>query len=378
MIPTATAVTGVQHTGQVTNKPNISIKTELVKAKQEPHYDNKRKIYEGAFTQLKEHVTTSALSSDLEKELYSLIEHYAMDTCYGQDQEVGFRKTAALLELNLLLQLDSLGLTHAPKELQEASSLEDLVSRLGYAETENSKYFDACVNALMADTQVLVSAAEQAGIRMNLAQTLKGLSFATQNISTLKELTPDFHKRINEVTEALIGEETQEQLELLEEYRYNRAAFMVEQTHPNDVDALDHCYDKVLELSNKVYAEQPLKLDGRIAQIENMHGVLLFKKGQRKQAEPHFQKAFTVREKLLDKFETDKENFDQRQLLSNIRTALVIYCIERNELIEATGHAVELGKFIKELKERGNAHSYGTSYQGAITKVALAIGALAK
>lgn len=376
----AAGISGIDSSNHI--QISINIQSELERASKEPNYDEKRKIYESAFQALKGYDGKD--ESSLNKLLYTLIESYAMGTCYGQesavdlqDEEEGYRRSAALLEMNVLLQLHELGLSHLTPDWQVAS-LADLVSQLGFAKDQNSKYFEPCVDAFKIDAKTLAIAAEKEQCSISLGKTLIGLSYSTQNISHLMTSQYcDFHKKINELTEAVIGGESQEAQELLEDYRYNRAEFMVSQVSPDDHKALANCYEPVLELTRKVFEGQPLKRDSRLAQVKNKQAILLCHSGLVLKAEPHFREAFNIRKELIGKFDTDKENFDQRFLLCNIRTGLIACSLAKSDIVEAELHAKELQGFLQELKERSNAHAYSNNYGNSIRKVAMAKSLLA-
>ncbi len=334
--------------------PDQNLKNYLTEAKNEPNLVAKRAHYETAFQ-----IAKGRPKDDL---LFRLFEQYAMETCYGQagangDEDEGFRKAAALLELSVVLQLTTMS-----TEWEKAQTLDELVASLGFARGTTGKYFQT-VEGLAFDPRPSAI----------LADTFIGLSFSYQNIDELTCDAPKFypfHKKIDDFTNGLIGDD----LEKKENFAYNRARFMAHQKDPHDKEAQITCYEPVLPLVHQAYKDNPLKRDSRLAQIENMIGIKSAADIDR--AEGHFRKAFALREPLLGKFETDKENFDQLFLLCNVRCGL-IHCLLAKKSVErlqeAAKHAQALGSFLQELARCNNEHSYSNGYREKIQAVVAAI-----
>lgn len=338
----------------------------------------KKEAYEKAFQLIveKARVSNGIIPSEYHSQLFTLLEAFAGKCCYaqqGKDDQEGFRKSARLMEYSLGLQWDRI---QGWPIVLDSDTLEDLVNILEYDKKSSWTLPQSMEMILKENAESMVRGAFEKGIQEQFASSLIRLAFSYQNISetNVSEHSEciQLHEKLQELCEASIGEGSIEQLKKLEDFRYNRALFMVNLKTPNDLDAKVKCYDPVIALTERAFINEPLKLKSRKAQIANMQGLIALRSGEPDRlikAEPHFRMAFALRESLIGQFPTEKENEDQFFLLSNIRTSLIQISLASKNFLEAKEHALALRVFILELRDKGNNHAYITSYESAIDLV---------
>ena len=322
--------------------PEQNLTNYLTEGKAEPNLVAKRAHYEAAFQ--------IAKGRPADKLLFQLFEQYATETCYGQtgadgDQDEGFRKAAALMELSAVMQL-----TDVKTGWNEAPSLEALIGSLGYTRGQNGKYFETFLQLTFHPEPNPL-----------LADTLIRLSYSYQNIDELIDAPPTFfslHKKMTDLTFAVIGDDLQKK----EDFAYNRARHMVVQQNlgDKDKDALITCFEPVLELAKVAYKDEPHKLARRFGQVENMRGMHYLSTDPDK-AETHFRSAIALYLPVLGKYSSEKDNFDTAFLLSNARSNLTKCLINKpsqERVEELKTLLLELKKFYQVLREQNNNHSY--------------------
>lgn len=344
---------------------DTSIATLIQQAGREEKLETKRVLFEHAYQILKQNPTSTG-------ELFTLFHDYAKQTCYAQeennDDEVGFRKAARLMELSFALQLTFLGLGSVEykwqKEWQAQPSLDALVQSLEVQKDQQGKLFDYIVG-LSLDPDVLLAHAQQKGIQETVAKTLTLLSYSHQNIENL-DANKALHKKYNTLTEALITDKP-----ALVDYMYNRCRFLAALDKSGDAIA---SYEPIKRKIAELWPQPVVKSESLRAQIENMQGILIAQKSLAESladAEPYFKRAFNIRQPLLAQCETDQERFDQNFLLCNVRLALIKCAIKLHgqDLESVKGaydHAQALRAFLDEAGRRGNQHCYLPDYKPLI------------
>lgn len=363
----------------------------------------RKECYEEAFKQLR----TVAIQQNgilplaLHSKLYEILYRFA-GTRYGQDEDVGFRDCASLLELSLGMQCKDLGLNvNLGKEgfsWKETDSIARLIVELN-ADVENR--FRDVVQLSEQLTPLQLEILEKfPDERKNFADTLVKLLFCYQNISTLNgsneekilKLTShseicrlvkierskkqDLHAQLQALTEKAIGKQTEEQFKTLAEFRYNRCSFMVELGHENpESDACKQAqiesYTSIENLYIKHFASQ-IYLD-KTSQIENMRGLINLRMSQPnlEGAEGHFRQALKLRLKLQIPFDVEAK-WEYHFLFNNLRTGLMHVLTVRakeKDVDEAIEHAIPMAQFVIDSKAEGRNHCYNRSYHSALTKV---------
>ncbi len=297
-----------------------------------PEKINSKKIFYNQIFQLLKLENSPSLP------LFRLFEEYASKTCYAQvnletkDDEEGFRKSARLLELSLSLQLSEMKLLDFKYDWKDFENLESLITNLHYEKDQKGLFFDT-IEQLTIDPNVLV---QNAGDNRDiLAKTLLKLTYSHQNIESL--ISPsyaNFHKRFNELTESVIGQETEKQKQDLVDYRYNRSVFLTKLTS-DSFESQFECYTSVLDLGKKIYAADSPKLMSLTAKIANMRGLLILRRPStptdsftpshyRDMASQYFDLAFELRVHLVANDPANRK--DHEYFLSNVLTG-VVYCL---------------------------------------------------
>ncbi len=342
----------------------------------------KREIYLEAFQALK-----SSTDHELRPTLFQLFERYAMDGWYanvsqerdasGQsvDPELGFRKSARLLELSFWMQLHDFGL-HRDEAGPVAgySSLEELIDQLGIKPTDRGVLIDRIMQTAI-DPSVLASEADKKGLRAVMAKTLVGLTYSLQNLkmfSQPKVATYQLHRKLQDWTEALIGRETQELQRSLADYYYNRCVFMCRLRGGSAKEKIDS-YIPVLAELKACYSPQDQKLIEMEGRIWNMRGLIMHDSGlpdAAKQAETYFERAYATYYLMAkhDKF-----------LIGNVLTSL-IHCFSTKPLDDTRYRQLreymqELERIVVEFKREGSEHCYVEEYPESIAEAEKALAA---
>jgi len=382
----------VSHGAQVNAQNDAqTVQNLLTQAGQAPNLEEKQRILNDAYQIIRKHAPTrsATLTSEYEKLFFEVLHMYATKTCYAQegkekdadgnslDEEEGFRKCARLCEFSLYLQLKSLKLARDQNHSWNLhQTLEDLIMSLGAEKTEKGKYFDL-VTQLDIDPEVLIQKTEELSIREIFSQTLTRISYCYQNIDALTTVEHvHIHKALNALTAKLIGSETEKQKEALIDFLYNRALVVTRLEHPDDTDAKLKSYEPIQARIFELHSEDTVKAKSLLAQIANIQGLIIYRskaKDALTYAEPYFQKAFAIREKLVDQFEQDADRWSQKGLLCNIRTSLIECSVARKwrtskNITEAKTHAQALKVFLREAERRGDAHCYFSGYTPFIEK----------
>jgi hypothetical protein len=345
----------------------VKIDKHFKKASETPILGEKRKAYNKAFSTLKNY-----FCPELRPRLFCLLEKYAKKTCYGQeseeldttgrsvDDELGFRICARLMELSFCMQMRDLGLLDFDYNWSQHTSLETLTKDLQVEPGQKGPFFDA-IDQTSCDGDVLMSKAYEAGLQEIMAKTLCSLAFSYQNIGQLNDTGHyGLHKKLQDWTEAVIGNETPRQKERLVEFRYNRCLFMLLLEHPDaSLEEKVAIYEPIKELLFTTYPTGHDLLLQKEAQINNMQGLIITRSGQTDalvKAEPYFLAAYELYKKIpRNKF-----------LIGNVLTSLI--ACETTKPLDPESAAKlkicvkELREIIGEFQEEDNQDSYATEY----------------
>ncbi len=337
---------------------------ELIKAAtDEPNIAKKRAACEECYRLLKTEAKAGPLSPELKLQLYTLLDTFAYQTCYAQtvpgDNEQGFRKSACILEMAAILQLYEVGFATICPDWAEFESLERLAESLQYALGQAGKYFPAFMQ-LNFDPAMVCAKAKERGMREVLSSTFMHLSYSYQNIDQMTCLTGPFpsfkfHLGLHGITLGIIGDEKK----LMADYRYNHDRFLVTLVQGTPQRQLE-CYVEVEALVREAFEPASFDHDSRLAQIENMRGII--KRQLAKDiagAKPHFDEAYRLRS-------SHTETFLGRYLLTNLRTSLISYSIERGDVRETAMHRDAIQAFVDELRVIDNSHVYLPDYLKAL------------
>lgn len=404
----------------VISKDTIVVRVQEIsrQATIETDLNKKREIYNTAYTEIRNASLKGEASPELRRELHILFESYVTATSYNQespipkdparpvkeggesvDKEEGFRKTVALMELSLLMQLDDLGLSDTPvpidwKESEDLESLARDVGFIGYPlegfATSNSKLFDR-ITQLNVEPNVLANKAHDLNSRDMLAKTLIRLTFSQQNVMHIRKDAKfvGLHRDFNALTEAVIGNTSIEQSHQLADYKYQRIGFLIELSMLAggalpEGQTLEEFRFNAYEAMKKEFEKESddYFLLGKRAQCANMQGIIVVNSNLEK-AEVLFNEALAIRTVLLEKDETSsefmstqvktKQHQDNEFLLANVRSGLV-HCLvniqpiteERRLLLQQQKDA--LLAYVGSLNATSNYNGYRSSYDGAIKK----------
>ncbi len=348
----------------VTTVSTLERMKELIKAaSDEPNIAKKRAACEECYQRFITEAKAAPLSPELKLQLYTLLDTFAYQTCYAEtapgDDEQGFRKSACVLEMNAILQLYELGFAAICPDWAEFESLERLAESLQYALGQAGKYFPAFMQ-LNFDPAMVCAKAKERGMRELLSSTFMHLSYSYQNIDQMTCLTGPFpsfkfHLGLHNITLGIIGDDKK----LKADYRYNHDCFLVTLVQGNPQRQLE-CYVEVEALVREAFEPGSFDHDSRLAQIENMRGII---KGWLAEdsagAKPHFDEAYRLRS-------SHTETFHGRYLLTNLRTSLISYSIERGDIRETAVHRDAIQAFVDELRARDNNHVYLPGYLKAL------------
>ncbi len=351
-----------------------SIATTLKSATNESNMLAKEKIYQEVYTQF--HIIAKANEGKLPEEMqapfYLFLEKCAGGIYYNQtsqDDSEGFLRSARLMEMSLGLQLSKMEFKEVtPFQWAKCDNLDALVQEL-IAPTNEIMLRE--INNIKMHSNYLVDASSKYNLRESLEATIKRMSFSHQNTSSLKDL--EFHQRINDWTEALIGSETPEQKGRLADYKYNRGAFLERIKDPNNWKAQFDSYIIVIQLFNEIDPQQKERsTQAKFSQISNMQGLIGLRSkapGSLEEAEPKFRTAFEIREKLFNSADSSQKD-EEECFLANIRTGL-IHCLIMNNLTqdrlkEAKMHANALMTYLEKCTEQNNLNTHQSSYLMAI------------
>lgn len=323
----------------------VTVAGYIKTAASEPNLDKKRDIFETAFQRIRHEPKSQAL--------YDLLEAYATETCYsqvkGEDVEWGFRASAKLLELAVILQL---GQSEYP--WSRSTSLQALLENLN-----TDPFFDT-ISKLPEDFHVPEEA------RKSLAKAFVRLAYSYQNIMA-HEKNLSLHTKLNAIVEKLIGTETEEQKRQLVDFTYNRCSFMTS-IQGGGFQEQFNSYEPVLALIKECYKGDEPIARSLLAQIANMRGICMYQiaKGTPhafSKAEPYFHEALSLR-KALDS-ELDKNDplyLKNKRLLKNVVTTLITLNVRRckESQQQVTIHTEWLKQFINDAKARAEHDSYDT------------------
>jgi hypothetical protein len=202
------------------------------------------------------------------------------------------------------------------------------------------------------------------------------MTYSHQNINFTT--TYDFHKKFNDLTEAVIG--TEQAITLLD-YKYNRCGFLVRLQFPNNQLKKINAYDslrKIYEECQTTKENEPI-VKGKVSQIYNMLGLMTLELPSFPNFEPStvaeglFCKAFMLRKELFESAELDAKDTHEF-LLSNIRTGIVHCLVNKSSVTDidieaAKEHQKALEAYVKKIEMNNNFHTATSSWENAINSV---------
>lgn len=372
----------------------IRVQNLIKNATDSERITDKRAKFEEAFQELKIVAKEKILSSKENAELHKLFLNYSTQTLYNQEvsgsRELGFFSTAILMEYSYLLQLQDLNQNNVTVfDWTEAKSLDDLINKL----VENNIHGAFLENN--SDISQIIKASEGNGTREELSKTLVFITYSQQNIPSVRN-NVELGKKCEELTEMLIGNETIEQRRRLADYHYNRNGVIAERMqHEGQIPAgiqdlretRAKLYEEVKNELKSVCETTDSFLQGKLAQISNMQGLLILQTSKDEKRElreeeailalPYLQEAFTQRElivKATEEFTTDgqltRDRKEQEYFLSNIRTGIIacLLAIKSDNSAELEKHVHELEAFEAYMEKIGDQNTYRESYRNAIAK----------
>lgn len=351
----------------------------MTKAAATQNLETKREIYNSAFQVLRQEALKGPLTAELQIKLFELFELYATKTCYNQeslinpdDDEEGFRKSARLMELSLMQQLQFLGRSSINYNWTSFDSLEKLITDLGYG-TDQEGFARFISKEMETDRESLVNEAQAKNVREILTTTLIRLTFSYQNIEKFKK-DVQLQENCQATTSAAIGRGTQDQLRKLVDFVYNRCAFLVGINGGNYQAKIDS-YNEVTKLMDESYTKQDFEYWSLHAQIANMRGLIYLRSGApnaRELGAPLQEAAAVIRKDLVSRAETPEEKWRQNFLLCNLITSLADHlnaktALTAEDLSKAKEYKQTLVDFLEECKRNNNAHFHNTSWRKALT-----------
>jgi hypothetical protein len=329
-----------------------------------PDWIEKKNYYEELFAPFAMALETNNawLTGDLRVDLYLLFEAYASNIFYnkliGMDPEEGFRRSAHLMEASLLAQLEG--------NVSWANSSMDYISTLN-----NSRQ----VEELNNDPDAMVQYAEAAGLRTVMAKTLIRLCYSYQNMSGTKENLA-LQKKLNAMTEKMIGETTIKQKQQLADFRYNRCLFLVKLEDSTNKQAMLAAYDTVLTLLQSCYFDTNPIYQGKIAQIENMRGLMALRlevENKYEVALGCFRRALVNRSTLLanetNPTKIGEHKFLRANILTGVVDCMVNMPVTEEGIQDLERHKQFLVDYLNECSAAHNVNTYLTSHVAAIAEI---------
>ena len=377
----APPITAVGAFAATTNVPSNLIQTVtqlMANAASTQDLESKRVKYNQAYQALRQEALKGPLSSELKIKLFELFEVYATKTCYNQesktnpeDDEEGFRKSARLMELSLMQQLQFLGRASINYNWTQFATLEDLITDLGYG-TDQEGFTRFISKEMETDKESLVNEAQSKNVREILTTTLIRLTFSYQNIENFKK-DVQLQESCQAMTIAAIGRGTQAQLRKLVDFVYNRCAFLVGIKGGNYQAKIDS-YNEVTKLMDECYTKQDFEYWSLHAQIANMRGIIYLKSeipNRRELAAPLQEVAALIRKDLVSRAETPEEKWRQNFLLCNLITSLADHlnaktALTAEDLSKAKEYKKTLEDFLEDCKRNNNAHFHNSNWKKAL------------
>lgn len=328
----------------------VTVQELLQRACKEPNLEEKRRIYEQAYTMVRS-----------DAELVGVLQGYAKETCYSQ--AIGGYKGSAHLQLfaiRLLLQESPNWRTHR--------TITDLLS-------ECERTFN--LDVLDSDPAALCQkATDQKALITSFIQ----LAFSLQNLDPYNKDVA-LQQKLNILIEALIGSDTVEQKRELVEFQYNRRCYLITLKEPNNYQAQYDCYDAILALLKECYAEDASERIGFESQILNMRGLITWKWYKTlpyafSLVDPYFQQARDKRQQLVDRFAGDKvQQLGHQRLLKNIVYTQLYLNVIRPEKDKAkiAEQKKWLEDFIAAAKDRKDFHECDEDDEALLQKATAAL-----
>lgn len=395
--------------GDQQTKTVVSTVARLMEeADKTPHIGEKRNKYNEAYKEIRKIVSKGdvKLPPEIQQQFLQLIELYASKTWYNHtDDDEGFRRAAHLCEFAICQLFRAMGIDAPDYEWEKFEDLDslakslELTEKIGEKTIQKGRFFDYIAH-LNVDERALAEKTPKE-LRKILGNAFLRLSFSLQNIdatSKPSESNHQLHHKLNNLTEAIINDGTDEQKNYSLYFAYNRCGFMID-LRMEDVERKNAAGQTVkvmspekreLKVRNYDLLEQKVREvigmrhpDGisMVAQVLNQKGLLSIDNDDIKsleQALPYFRKALDTRIPLLSYYVNNSDDVnklkDQEKLVANSLTGF-IHCLVKGEkvtpenLADAQEAAEHLKEFIAELIKNGDKNTYNTNWQRAINKV---------
>jgi hypothetical protein len=178
------------------------------------------------------------------------------------------------------------------------------------------------------------------------------------------------HRKLQDWTESLIGNTTEDQKRRLAEYSYNRSLFMLMLETPGvSLEQKLACYKPIEDAFDKIYPPNHPQLLQKKAQISNMRGCIIIRSGQndaRVIAEPYFEKAY----KLYSSIPSTRDTiFLKGNAITGLIGCLADIPLNQERALRLQGYAKELREIYAEYQENADLHCYVAEYPKSIQQV---------
>lgn len=359
-------------------------KLKLEQGKVSSTIPERAKCYNEAFLSIRLYATAhSQLTPEIYALLIEVLNRYAINVRYaqrdGQDEIIGFRDCAALLELSIQLQFDHLKLSESTTyNWKKAESIEELISLLKLESNpliSEMMTFSSQVHSFSLENALNQSSAD----RPIVAEALTSLIASYQNIPETRTVEcRELHKGLQRLTKIAIGNETLEQQLKQADLNYNRTGFMIGLFH--DDPTSDQCtiekiksYDEIEAEYEKLVGASDPRYIAKASQCNNMRGILCGRLSQ-KDYDIILGVALKARElRLKLPVPTNPEDlWNNRVLLANNSTVIIDAAtkVKLDEPIATSLNlAIEIAQFMIDGHNEGKNHAYTSSYVAALHKM---------
>lgn len=354
------------------------VNTEIAKGQKANALPQRREAYQEAYAKL---CTAAQVHASLPKELLptftNLLYRIASDLYYNQEAD-GFKKSAYLMQLSFLMQMDFFGFKYS-YPWHKSDTFQDLVSTLGHdqmVQFSEMKTYEQQISPLQLEKTLKDFSPE---CQKQLSDTLTRLIFSYQNITEYNAFTADNKSLQNNwqaLTEAAIGNETPEQRGDFAELAYHRWPFLEKFNHenPNSKEckyAQVACYGPVLDLFEAAYGSASSTYLAKASQIQNMRGLFTLRIDSSliTEARGYFENAYDLRLQIEEPTDTE-EKWQYDFLLNNIRTGLVYVLanssnVSKEDCQKILFHSQAIRQFFMQNKLEGRTTAHDDSYMEA-------------
>lgn len=357
------------------------INTKIAKGQAASALHERSHAYQEAFAAMRLNAQeTGSLPIELQPSLFNLLHRIASDLYYNKDGAIGFCKSAYLMQLSLLMQMNFLGLGEYSYPWHDADSFQDLIAKL---EADDMNQF---AEMSTYEQQIYPSQLEKTLKQFTpesqklLSDTLTRLIYSYQNMSQYNAINCE-NKRIQNnwqaLTEAAIGNETPEQRGAFADLAYNRWPFLEQFNHedPNSKEckhARVACYESIRELFEAAYGSASPVYLAKASQIQNMRGLFTLRIDGSliTEARGYFENAYDLRLQIGEPAEGEAK-WEYDFLLNNIRTGLIHVLINsgnvsKDDCKKILFHSQAIGEFFSKNMAEGRKTAHDESYMQAV------------